>query len=128
MKKRMLKITALVSLAMLLTAGFAGCKKTECEWCGEMKRCKTVYLSLLGEYNMCEDCEGCTDIGELRRVGRNGTRRIKERAELGFCPFPIWIWGHCLQRNAIIFSIASLLSSRNGSKTQKAWVSFGFSG
>ncbi len=57
MKKRILKITALVSLAMLLTAGFAGCKKTECEWCGEMKRCKTVYLSLLGEYNMCEDCE-----------------------------------------------------------------------
>lgn len=57
MKKRMLKITALVSLATLLTAGFAGCKKTECEWCGEMKRCKTVYLSLLGEYNMCEDCE-----------------------------------------------------------------------
>lgn len=57
MKKRMLKIMALVSLAMLLTAGFAGCKKTECEWCGEMKRCKTVYLSLLGEYNMCEDCE-----------------------------------------------------------------------
>lgn len=57
MKKRMLKITALVGLATLLTAGFAGCKKTECEWCGEMKRCKTVYLSLLGEYNMCEDCE-----------------------------------------------------------------------
>ena len=60
MKKRMLKISALVSLAMLLTAGFAGCKKTECEWCGEMKRCKTVYLSMLGEYNMCEECERYT--------------------------------------------------------------------
>ena len=40
----------------MMTMGLAGCKKTECEWCGEMKRCKTVYLSLLGEYSMCKDC------------------------------------------------------------------------
>lgn len=56
MKKKLLKILALVGLAAMMTVGFAGCKKTECEWCGEEKRCKTVYLSLLGEYNMCKEC------------------------------------------------------------------------
>lgn len=57
MKKKLLKIAVLAGLAAMMTVGFAGCKKTECEWCGEMKRCKTVYLSLLGDYNMCKDCE-----------------------------------------------------------------------
>lgn len=57
MKKRMLKIMALVGLVTMMATCLAGCGKTECEWCGEMKRCKTVYLSLLGEYNMCEECE-----------------------------------------------------------------------
>lgn len=57
MKKKWLKIMALVGLATMMTMGFAGCKKTECEWCGEMKRCKTVYLSLLGDYNMCKECQ-----------------------------------------------------------------------
>ena len=56
MKKKLLKILALLGLAAMMTVGFAGCKKTECEWCGEEKRCKTVYLSLLGEYNMCKEC------------------------------------------------------------------------
>ncbi len=56
MKKRLLKIAALVGLAAMMTVGFAGCKKTECEWCGEMKRCKTTYLNMLGEYNMCKEC------------------------------------------------------------------------
>ena len=57
MKKKLFRIAALVGLAAMMTVGRAGCKKTECEWCGETKRCKTVYLSLLGEYNMCKDCE-----------------------------------------------------------------------
>ncbi len=57
MKKKLLKIMALAGLAAMMTVGFAGCKKTECEWCGEMKRCKTVYLSLLGDYNMCKECQ-----------------------------------------------------------------------
>lgn len=56
MKKKLLKIMALVGLAMMMTVGFAGCKKTECEWCGETRRCKTVYLSMLGEYSMCKEC------------------------------------------------------------------------
>lgn len=57
MKKKLFKIMVLVGLAAMLTVGVAGCKKTECEWCGEEKRCKTVYLSMLGEYNMCKECQ-----------------------------------------------------------------------
>jgi len=57
MKKKVMRCLALASIAAVMTVGFAGCKKSVCEWCGEEKRCKTVYLSLLGEYNMCKDCE-----------------------------------------------------------------------
>lgn len=57
MKKKWFKIMALAGLVAMMTMGLAGCKKSVCEWCGEEKRCKTVYLSLLGEYNMCKDCE-----------------------------------------------------------------------
>lgn len=55
MKKKILKIVVVMGIIAMM-AGFAGCKKTECEWCGEMRRCKTVYLSMLGEYNMCDEC------------------------------------------------------------------------
>ena len=58
MKKKLFKIMALVGLAAMMTVGFAGCKKTECEWCGEKAHCKTTYVSLLGEYNMCKECRG----------------------------------------------------------------------
>lgn len=57
MKKRLFKIAALVGLAAMMVVGMAGCKKTVCEWCGEEAHCKTVYLSLLGDYNMCKECE-----------------------------------------------------------------------
>ena len=56
MKKKLFRIVALVGLVAMMTVGLAGCKKTECEWCGEMKRCKTMYLNMLGEYNMCKEC------------------------------------------------------------------------
>lgn len=57
MKKRMNKKIAMVCVLALMMTLFAGCNKTECEWCGEKKRCETVYLSLLGEKNICEECE-----------------------------------------------------------------------
>lgn len=57
MKKKSLKIVALAGLVTMMMMGLAGCKKTVCEWCDEEKRCKTVYLNMLGEYNMCKDCE-----------------------------------------------------------------------
>lgn len=56
MKKKLFKIMALAGLVAMTTVGLAGCKKTECEWCGKEARCKTMYLSLLGEYNMCKEC------------------------------------------------------------------------
>ncbi|MBR6536261.1 MAG: hypothetical protein IKT67_03600 [Lachnospiraceae bacterium] len=56
MKKRLFKIAALVGLAAMMTVGFAGCKKSVCEWCGEEAHCKPMYLNMLGEYNMCKDC------------------------------------------------------------------------
>ena len=58
MKKKVMKITAVIGI-IAMTVGFAGCKKkTECEWCGKMAKCETVYLSMLGEYNMCKECKG----------------------------------------------------------------------
>ena len=57
MKKKLYKMIALAGVVAMMMIGLAGCKKTECEWCGEMKRCKTVYLSMLGEYNMCKECQ-----------------------------------------------------------------------
>ena len=57
MKKKVMRIAAVVGI-IAMTVGFAGCKKkTECEWCGKMAKCETVYLSMLGEYSMCEECQ-----------------------------------------------------------------------
>jgi len=56
MKKKMFRIMALVGLAAIMTVGFAGCKKTTCEWCEEEGHCKTMYLNMLGEYSLCKEC------------------------------------------------------------------------
>ena len=56
MKKKVYRVMALVGIMALLMTGLAGCKKTVCDWCGEEARCKTVYLSMLGDYNMCKAC------------------------------------------------------------------------
>ncbi|MBQ8316450.1 MAG: hypothetical protein IJX95_12020 [Lachnospiraceae bacterium] len=56
MKKKLCRIIVLVGLAAMMTVGFAGCKKTTCEWCGEEGYCKPMYLNMLGEYSMCKDC------------------------------------------------------------------------
>lgn len=57
MKKKVMRIAAVIGIITMMV-GFAGCKKkTECEWCGKMAKCETVYLSMLGEYSMCEECK-----------------------------------------------------------------------
>ncbi len=56
MKKKMYRAMALIGTMALLTVGLAGCKKSECEWCGKEAHCKTVYLNMLGEYSMCKEC------------------------------------------------------------------------
>ncbi len=57
MKKKLLKIMALVGLAAMMTVGLAGCKKTQCYLCEEMKHCKTYDDYILGEMNLCKDCK-----------------------------------------------------------------------
>lgn len=57
MKKKLFKIMTIVGLAAMMTVGLAGCKKTECYWCNETKRCKMIEFSLIGERNTCEECE-----------------------------------------------------------------------
>ena len=57
MKKKAMKIIAVAVVTVLLTGCLAGCKKSECHWCGEMKKCKMIEFSIIGERNTCEDCE-----------------------------------------------------------------------
>ena len=54
MKKRMVALLCLVSMLFCLTA----CGKTECDLCGETKRCKTYENELLGiTMEICDDCK-----------------------------------------------------------------------
>lgn len=57
MKKKTLKVVVVAGLLTLMMVGFAGCKKTECEGCGEMKSCSTYESELLGELELCKDCK-----------------------------------------------------------------------
>lgn len=57
MKRKLVKATVIVSAFMMLTMGLTGCKKkTECDFCGEMKKCSEE--TFFGEtVNICGDCE-----------------------------------------------------------------------
>lgn len=58
MKKKALKVTALVGIMTLMMAGFAGCKaKTECDICGEKAVCTSYDDETLGKIEICKDCE-----------------------------------------------------------------------
>ena len=41
----------------MMAVGFAGCKKTECFNCEEMKYCKPFNDYTLGEINLCKECK-----------------------------------------------------------------------
>ncbi len=56
MKKRAIRVLAVVGAVSLMMTGLAACKKSVCEWCDEEKRCKVYHLSMLGDKNMCKDC------------------------------------------------------------------------
>ena len=51
-----MKKIVLVVLLIMLVCGLTGCKKTECAYCGEMKRCEKYQNVLLGEVDVCNDC------------------------------------------------------------------------
>ncbi|MDD5901358.1 MAG: hypothetical protein PUC73_10760 [Lachnospiraceae bacterium] len=58
MKKRTVRIVAILGIVLVMMLGLAGCKKkTECYWCGEMKYCEVFHASLLGDMNLCKECK-----------------------------------------------------------------------
>lgn len=61
--KKLVKLTAILSLTVVTAIGVTGCgKKVECDICGETKKCKTE--EVLGQkINICSDCE--SDIKDL---------------------------------------------------------------
>ncbi|MCH5272721.1 MAG: hypothetical protein J1E35_03515 [Lachnospiraceae bacterium] len=56
MKRKLFRAAALLGILTTLSLSFAGCKKKECFFCGEEKKCKT-YETLLGDIDVCRDCE-----------------------------------------------------------------------
>ena len=55
--KKLVKLTAILSLTVVTAIGMTGCsKKVECDMCGETKKCKTE--EVFGkEVSICSDCE-----------------------------------------------------------------------
>ena len=56
MKKRLVKLAALTGVLVMVAMGTMGCKKVECDFCGEMKKCSTEEV-FGNEVNICKDCE-----------------------------------------------------------------------
>lgn len=65
MKKRTSKLAALICTLAILAMCLGGCKKVECDFCGETKKCQT--MEVFGEkVNICKDCKADLDaLGSL---------------------------------------------------------------
>jgi len=57
MKKKVIRGIAVMAAAVLMLGCLAGCKKTECYWCNEMRKCEMIEFSVIGERNTCKECE-----------------------------------------------------------------------
>ncbi len=56
MKKRFTKLAALTGLLAMVAMSAMGCKKVECDVCGETKKCTTE--EIFGEeVSICKDCQ-----------------------------------------------------------------------
>lgn len=65
------KVVLVAAVAAMMTVGFAGCKKTECDYCEEEKKCKTEEVR--GEkVSICEDCEK-----EMEEIVNDVTNALK---------------------------------------------------
>lgn len=54
MKKKLVTLILLATMVL----GLVGCGKTaECDWCGNEGRCKVFQNALLGEMDICSDCQ-----------------------------------------------------------------------
>ncbi|MBP3621149.1 MAG: hypothetical protein J6J16_05260 [Lachnospiraceae bacterium] len=65
MRKAVKKVLAVTTLAALMSLSLVGCaKKTECEGCGEEKKCKEYEMTFMGETEsgwLCKDCAEDTE-------------------------------------------------------------------
>lgn len=57
MKKKLARAAAIVGMMTMVALSAVGCgKKVECDFCGEVKKCKTE--TIFGEeIHYCSDCE-----------------------------------------------------------------------
>lgn len=57
MKKKLAKAAAVAGMMIMVALSAVGCgKKVECDFCGEVKKCKTE--TIFGEeIHYCSDCE-----------------------------------------------------------------------
>lgn len=64
MKKKLAKAAVVAGMMIMTALSVAGCgKKVECDFCGEVKKCKTE--TIFGEeIHYCSDCEK-----ELQELG-----------------------------------------------------------
>lgn len=61
MKKRTSKLITLLCTLAIFAMCLGGCKKVECDICGETKKCQTK--EVLGEkINVCDDCQAGLDV------------------------------------------------------------------
>ena len=56
MKKRVSKILVIAFTTAMMAMSLAGCKKVECDICGDKKSC-TKYEMFGEEINICKDCK-----------------------------------------------------------------------
>lgn len=56
MRKRVSKFLVITFTAAMMAMSLAGCKKVECDFCGEKKSC-TKYEVLGEEFNICKACK-----------------------------------------------------------------------
>lgn len=74
MKKLVKRTVALVSLAALMSLSLVGCaKKTECEGCGEEKKCHEYEATFMGESESGWFCDDCADEMETYIKAFGGT-------------------------------------------------------
>lgn len=70
MKKAIKKVGLFVSMVGIMSMTLVGCaKKTECEICGETKKCNKYEVSAAGETEtgwLCDDC--ADDMEELLKL------------------------------------------------------------
>lgn len=78
MKKAIKRVGLLVSMVGLMSMTLVGCaKKTECEACGETKKCYEYEATLEGETETAWYCDDCAEDVEALITSFGGTFKKK---------------------------------------------------